>query len=268
MYPVGLNFLIILKVFTGEVKIMPFCENCGTQLTPNAKFCRSCGAKQAIIENAPATFQPQQAQPVYVPPPAPQPTPMPTQTIPVQAPVINNQQYQAVPQKTSSEQITGAIVLRKPKSFGRYDTFTGVVTNERFIIAQMTSDMVKDAAMQAKEQAKAEGKGFWGQWSDQLKASFGYTKRYLTMQPEAIIAETPGNFAINNNTIRELKLKIKHLDADGDRKEWEIEIHSTAGKYEYRMDENSHFVDLLKKAYPDRVKMPFGYFSKSININL
>lgn len=255
---------------------MPFCENCGAQLNADSRFCRNCGAKQTVIENTPVNYQPQPAQPVYVAPPQPAqpvytapppaPVPAPAYTQPSQAPYSNNPQYQAAPQRSSSEQVIGAIVLRKPKSFGRYDTFTGVVTDQRFIVAQMTGDMVKDAAMQAKEQAKAEGKGFWGQWSDQLKASFGYTKRYLTMSPDAIIAETPGNFAINNNTIREIKLKIKHLDADGSRKEWEVEIHSTAGKYEYRMDENSQFVDLLKKAYPERVKMPFGYFSKSINI--
>lgn len=248
---------------------MPFCENCGTQLSADARFCRNCGAKQTVVENPPVIQQPQPAQPVYVSAPKPQPTPVPTYSAPpIQTPVVNNQQPQPAPQRVSSEQIIGAIVLRKPKSFGRYDTFTGVMTDQRFIVAQMTGDMVKNAAIQAKEQAKAEGKGFWGQWSDQLKASYGYTKRYLAMQPEAIIAETPGNFAINNNTIREIKLKIKHLDAEGTRKEWEVEIHSTAGKYEYRMDENSQLVDLLKKAYPERVKMPFGYFSKTINIRL
>jgi len=45
-----------------------------------------------------------------------------------------------------------------------------------------------------------------------------------------------------------------------------VEIRSTAGTYEYNMDENSNIVDLLKQVYGQRVKMPFGYFSKTINI--
>ncbi len=133
----------------------------------------------------------------------------------------------------------------------------------------MTSEMIKTATNEARDQAKAEGKGFWGQWSEQLKASFGYTKRYYTMDPAAIIAETPGNFALENSGIREFKLKLKHIQGQGDyNKEWEVEIHSAQGKYEFKMDDNPEFVDTLKKAYPDRVKLPLGYFSKTININI
>jgi hypothetical protein len=238
---------------------MPYCEKCGNQVNAESKFCRSCGAK--LTPTAQAT--PVQAQPVAYPPPPPPPqvTATPPQSV---------AQPQTLPQGASSEQTIGAIVLRKPKSFGRWDTFTGVLTSQQLIIAQMTSDMLKDAAMQARDQAKAEGKGFWGQWSEQLKTSFNYTKRYLTMTPAAILAETPGNFAINNNTIKEIKFKIKHLGSydESSRKEWEVEIHSSMGKYEYRMDDNSQFVDLFKKAYPNRVKTPMGYFSKTVNIKL
>lgn len=239
---------------------MPYCENCGAQVNLNTKFCNNCGAKQ----NANLKTAPTQAQPVsFTPPPPPPPPPQAS--------------FQIPPPKTSpaspslssadSDRIIGVLVLRKPKSLGRYDAFTGVLTSQRFIFAQMTSEMLKDAAMQARDQVKAEGKGFFGQWSEQLKASFGYTRKYLTMQPSAIIAETPGNFAINNDAIREIKLKLKNKgQQDSHHHEFEVEIHSPAGKYEYRMDENSNFVDLLKKVYPERVKMPFGYFSKTINI--
>jgi hypothetical protein len=54
---------------------------------------------------------------------------------------------------------------------------------------------------------------------------------------------------------------------ENSRDEFEVEIHSIAGKYECRMDENSSFFDLLKKVYPDRIKMQLGYFSKTINID-
>ncbi len=34
------------------------------------------------------------------------------------------------------------------------------------------------------------------------------------------------------------------------------------------LDENSDYIAFLKSVYGDRVKTPFGYFSKSINIKV
>jgi hypothetical protein len=217
---------------------------------------------QPPVQAAPTpTYQP--PAPTYQPIQAP-PTAMYQQAAPTQ-PAQNIQ-----PPMPQPSQVIGVIALKRPKNFGRWDSYTGVITIQQFIIAQMTSDMIKDAAMQARDQAKSDGKGFWGQWSEQLKASFGYTKRYLNMTPQAIIAETPGNFAIDNNTITEIKLKRKHINNDYDsvRYEWEVEIHSLSGKYEFKMDDNSEFVELLKKVYPDRTKTPLGYSSRGINIKL
>ena len=167
--------------------------------------------------------------------------------------------------QVNGEVTVGVILFRKPKSLGRWDTYTGVVTNQRLIFAQMTSEMLKVAAQQSRDQAKAEGKGFFGQWSDQLKATWGYSRKYLTMPPQMILAETPGNFALYNSTISEIKVKLKE-NQDGQVRELEAQIHSTQGKFDFHMDENSDFTKLLKQVYGDRVKMPFGYFSKSVNI--
>jgi len=212
----------------------------------------------------PPPMQPQaQPAPVYQPPipnyqPAQVPPPPMYQPPPPASQAAPNVQAQA-PQ---NNQVIAVIAFRKPKSFGRYDSFTGVITPHQLIIAQMTADMVKAATMQAREQAKAAGKGFWGQWSDQLKATFGYTQKYLTMDPAAILAETPGNFAIDNNSITEIKMKTRYLDQDSSRYEWEVQIHSHGGKYEFRMDDNNDYLELLKRVYADRLKMPSGFFSK------
>lgn len=160
------------------------------------------------------------------------------------------------------------MALRRPKSLGRYDSYTGVVTSQRMIFAQMTGDMVKQAVQQARDQAKAEGKGFFGQWQEQLRASFGYVQRYLTMPPSAILSETPGNYAVDNNTVHEVKIKHKEIMSGGEVQshEFEMEVHSASGKVQFKMDERNEYVELLKRVYGDRVKMPFGYFSKTINI--
>jgi hypothetical protein len=219
---------------------MPYCENCGKEVSPASKFCRNCGAAQPI---SPGEVQ------VTPPPPPPQ------------AQVAQEPQVTMPTQETHAETVVGAIPLRRPRSLGRSDSFAGVVTSQRMIIAQMTNEMLKDYAQQAREQAKAEGKGFWGQWSDQVKASFGYTRRYLAMEPSAILYETPGNFEISNGGVREIKVELKRVgQQDQDRREFEIKIESTSGEYEFRMDEDNDYVNLLKQVYEDRVKMPFGYF--------
>ncbi len=132
----------------------------------------------------------------------------------------------------------------------------------------MTSEMMKAAAQQAREQAKAEGKGFFGQWSDQLKATYGYSRRYLAMAPSAILAETLGNFEVGNAAISEIRLRERLRREDQGVYEFEVQIHSAAGKYEFVMDQNGDFVKLLKQVYGERVKTPLGYVSKSINIKL
>jgi hypothetical protein len=265
----------------GELK-MPYCENCGQQINPNAKFCGNCGAarNQASSTKPPVNTQLQPPQPkrerlsYYSPPSTPPPSaPVPiiqSQPPMMQAPIAQAppiMQHAPVMPQGGGEATVGVILFRKPKSLGRWDSYTGVVTSQRLIFAQMTSEMIKAAAQQSRDQAKAEGKGFFGQWSDQLKATGGYSQRYLTMLPQAILSETPGNFELYNNAISEIKVKVKG-DNEGGMRYLEVEIHSTAGKFEFHIDENSDFTDLLKRVYGGRVKMPFGYFSKTINIKL
>ncbi len=238
---------------------MPYCENCGSQINPNAKFCRNCGKPVNMeMDNA-------QQSPAQMPNAAPPPPPPPPQII--QAAQSPPMAPSAPLTQSGSEVVIGAMIFKKSKSFGRWDTYTGVLTNERLIFAQLTNEMLKDAVQQARDQAKAEGKGFWGQWSDQLKTTYGYTRKYLSMPPAAIFFETQGNFAINNNTISEIKLKDRLVRQDQQIYEFEVQIHSTNGKYEFTIDQNNDYIKLLKQVYGERVKTPLGYFSKSINIH-
>jgi hypothetical protein len=236
---------------------MPYCGNCGSENIPNAKFCGNCGAKFTIEPQAP------QQQNQVLPPPPPPPPPPTQEPTPIQAPP--NMQFQ----QDTSERIIGVLPLRHPKSFGRFDFYAGVVTSTRMIFAQVTDEMVKQSVSAARDQAKAEGKGFFGQWASQLANSFGYTKRYLSMAPATILAETAGNFAYDNGSIYEVKVKHKEIrDSDGmvHHSEFEIEVKTNTGTVEFKMEEDTSYTDLLKSVYGDRVKMPFGYFSKTINI--
>jgi len=158
---------------------------------------------------------------------------------------------------SGDEKVLGVLLLRRPKSLGRWDSFAAVLTNYRMIFAQITADMVKEAVEQAKKQAKAEGRGFLGQWSAQLGATFGYVNRYLSMEPSQILSETPGNFSVNNSAIREIKLK---LPDQRNLNELDVEIHLQSGRMVFRMDRNADSVRILNQVYGDRVKLPLGYF--------
>jgi hypothetical protein len=214
---------------------MPYCENCGKELKANSKFCGRCGKPVNDDEVTSAVS---------------------SESV--------NEQPETVPQvnvQKDSEQVLSVLLLRKPKSLGRYDTFSGVLTGKRLIFAQMTGDMMKKAVKQAREQAKSEGKGFFGQWADQLKASASFASRYYNMEPSAALSETQGNFAVTNDSVKEIKLKLKDTGNQANPREFEIEIKSSAGKYKFRMDENGDYVKALKQIYGDKVKTPFGYFS-------
>ena len=226
---------------------MPFCENCGKELKPTAKFCGNCGKPVESYAQPKVTSSPEPVSPEPVAA-APQPAPSPAEKAPTQ---------------TTTEPVLGVILLRRPKSLGRYDTYTGVLTGQRIVFAQMTGDMLKEAVKQARDQAKSQGKGFFGQWGEQLKASATFASRYYHMEPSVALSETSGNFALNNNTINEIKLKLKtYGNPDNNQQEFEVEFKGSSGKYKYRMDQNNDYLNMRKQVYGDRVKTPFGYFSK------
>ncbi len=136
----------MLQLLCEELKYMPFCTKCGSQVDPNGNFCQTCGASIKAQISIPITPNPAPAPAASV---AAAQQPAPAQTAPAQPPATVNANGANV------ETVVGVILLTKPKSLGRYDSFTAVVTTRRLILAQMTSQMLTDAAMQARTQAKA-----------------------------------------------------------------------------------------------------------------
>ena len=125
-----------------------FCSNCGSSLHAGASFCGNCGA-QVISTSVPAPQPAGQAAPA---PAAPQAAAQP-QPVPQPAP--------AQPEEPILETIA-SLNLRKGL-FGR-QTFLLFVTPRRLVLAAITSEQLKWAADQAKENARQQGKGFLKQW--------------------------------------------------------------------------------------------------------
>jgi hypothetical protein len=156
------------------------------------------------------------------------------------------------------EKIIGLIpMLKKPKSFGRWDAYAVIITDQRTIFAQLTSRMLKDAAMEAQRKGKEEGKGFLSRWADQIKATTSYSERYLNIPPEEALHENPGNFGIPNQDIKFIQVK-KRRSGWGQENEQtitEIKIESALKKETYHIDGYSgSLANMLKATFGDKVK--------------
>jgi hypothetical protein len=89
--------------------------------------------------------------------------------------------------------------------------------------------------------------------------------RYISMAPEDMLSETPGNYAINNNTISRVNVRIKPSSKGGTSHEdtdLEVEFESSMGKQSFRIDDYTENIDLLKQVFGDQLKMPFGFSAR------
>lgn len=238
---------------------MSFCTNCGAQISQDSRYCGKCGT---------SAFMPAQPAQIVRPPEISQPS--------ISQPQAPYQQAislaQAQPGNVIGEVIQGVIPLRQLKSLGRYDSYVGVITNQRLILARLTTDMIKDSVTRARNEAKAQGKGLLGQVSNQMKEFYsGYTNRYFNMTPSAILSESPSNFGLNNQDISEIRMRTKDSkqgQVSGADEEFEVEILSGGNRYEFRMEERGEFVNQLRTVYGERVRTPFGYFNHTLKLKL
>jgi hypothetical protein len=83
------------------------------------------------------------------------------------------------------------------------------------VFARVTAEMLRAAIDQARQEAKAQGKGFFGQWGAQLGSYATIGERYYQMPVEAILREHPDNFALPLQQVRRVDVKRGHMDEQG-----------------------------------------------------
>ena len=212
---------------------MPFCPFCGTSVREDHKFCPSCGnplepIPQKSTSTSQATPTPQSQQPV----PAPQPPAalQPTQVQPIQG-------------ETIREIIPNLIVS---KSLGRTDTYNLIITERRSIFAKLTSEIINETVKMRRDKAAAEGKGFFGKWKAQMQGFNTYTDWYKDKTPDKALGETPGNYALDNSAIRNIKVNEDSND-EGGMDLYYIEITTPTGKLNFKTQYDPR--KLLQAAY-------------------
>jgi len=140
-----------------------------------------------------------------------------------------------------AEMVLGAIADARMKTgFLKSESWVLVVTDQRLLGARVTDELMKYIVEQARAQAKASGSGFFGQWGAQIKASFALGQRYAAMAPAAILAETPGNWALWPGQVSSIKVQ-RASRSSGDEVEIDylkITIETPGGKGVYETNDD------------------------------
>jgi hypothetical protein len=113
----------------------------------------------------------------------------------------------------------------------KQEVFFVVVTSHRLIFAHQTGRMMKENARRAKEQARQQGKGFFGQLGAVMGSGGG--DHYLGMQPQAILNEHSNNFFMMNNQVQWIKIRHDHNQETGQTM-YRIEFKAAGGKTRLR----------------------------------
>ena len=176
---------------------MAFCTNCGQPIQAANKFCASCGAPlQPSTASMPYTppIQPS-LQPVYqnVLPPAPvYPTPVP-----------------GYPAETVKFVLPDIWMINSSRI---KETYTLIISERRSIFARSTPEITNIVGQEAHTKMDYEHKSFFGKWKASVFSENHFPDHYKKFSPDQILAETQGNFAIDNSTIREIGIKLYNMD--------------------------------------------------------
>jgi hypothetical protein len=168
---------------------------------------------------------------------APQPAPVVQQTAPVTAaPEIVQQppapQYTPPPTSSPAAEVEPTVGVlggfSLQKGLFKSENYNLVVTTQRLAFARLTNEMRKAEIEMAKQQAKAEGKGFLKQWGAGLGAGRAIRERYATMSIDEIMREHPDNFTIPLGQINKVRLIRGSMDDEGGSSPDQMIIHAAS----------------------------------------
>ncbi len=165
---------------------MPYCSNCGSQITDGSKFCSSCGAPQQ------QTAPPQQQ---YA-----QPPPMPAQTY---------NQSQAYNQPQYGEQVVGTI---EGCAQGFPVTIYSLLLTNRRIVAAKVGRFNSNMAVGGVAGGGLVG-GLIGAGLDATvnRGRKKKTEEMAQMTPEMILAQDKKNFQLDYTSIQSVELNMPGL---------------------------------------------------------
>lgn len=204
-----------------------FCTACGAALDPGARFCGQCGG----------AVQPGQATPGRSP------------AGPPMGPAVA---------PAATEPILGIVpALQRRKGFlgMSADTFNLVITPQRLVFAFVSPQTMRQAVTEARDEARSQGRGFFGQVAAQMGWVDVVCHQYSTMPVEAIPAHFPGSFVVPNIEVRRIRLK-ESIDDESGSSSGELIVETTGGKHAFNLVgmEVDDARQLLRQALPAVVR--------------
>jgi hypothetical protein len=139
--------------------------------------------------------------------------------------------------RQSDEQVLAVVgSLTRTSGFmgAKQKAYSLTITDRRIIFAELSKEKIKALTKQAAGEAKDAGRGLLGRLGAQMNASANYHNVYRQMTPEEILAETPGNFAIERGDIQKLTFKTGMVDESHNQSD-HITIKATSGKYKFNV---------------------------------
>lgn len=197
---------------------MPLCSGCGREILATDKFCTFCGTPQRL-EKA--------SEPVK----------------------------QVLDQ--SVEHVVGVIphlVQAQEKLTSKQ--WTLVATNKKIILVQFSAALMQEALALSKSKAKGFGKILAGKVllaGDVVE----FCRRYFTMSPENIVAETPGNVSIDLPDVRrayiDFEQEAKDEDSHIQMDRYILELVTNKGEFRYVFDADPQDMRVLKSVLGEAV---------------
>jgi hypothetical protein len=116
----------------------------------------------------------------------------------------------------------------------RQDAYNMVVTPSRLVFAYVSPELMKRATIQAREEAKQQGKGFLGQWGAQLAWLDLLHRHYHALSMDDILTRYPGSFVIANHQVQKVRYR-QVRDQQGGQFADELILRTTDGKLRFKL---------------------------------
>jgi hypothetical protein len=207
------------------VDVLAFCRKCGSTVETTQIFCVKCGHRLDETKE-------------------------PSNQAAVGEVVLGVVPHLA---KVVEEGVVGFLRERRYLENLRYNL---VATNQRIILAQISVKMMQEIRAQKKAQAKGimgkllAGRVVLGNEIDE------YSQKYLSMPPEQIISETPGNVALYPAEISRVNVELKVDDSEDDFRDpdrWVLTIESKQNDYKFYFLANPQDLEVLRRVLGDKV---------------
>jgi len=132
------------------------------------------------------------------------------------------------------EHVLGALPVQWHKNLLNIIPWTIVVTNSRIIFARLTPTIQKQAV---DAQVQEQGGGFLKRMAVAATSGFTIHKRYLTVDTEAVMTETPENWWVDAPGVSQITVTQGRWETDHDGHRWQndhqLVIVTLQGKFAY-----------------------------------